>query len=551
MNVLLIMSDTFRRDHLAAYGVPAPWDRPGHEGEPFIETPNLDALARESALFDRFYVSSYPTVPCRYDLFSGRFGFTSRGWQPLEPEDVVLSELAGERGLTSMMIFDTPMLATDSYNYTRGFAGWDFVRGQHGDRYIVDPYQVTLPAKAHKVKSGTAPYLRNIMYRRGEEDWMCAQTCTRAMDWLERNRTRDDFVLWIDMWDPHEPFDAPDDLLGRYADPAFSGDRIIYPRYGRADYMTGSERDFVRASYAALAALVDRWTGRLLDKLAEVGLAENTLVVFLSDHGHLFGDHTLQGKPSGPLGKLYEVTTRVPLLVRHPHGVGAGTRVQGIAQHSDVLPTVLEFLDVPVPDGVHGRSLWPLIRGETESIRDFAVSGRYAPLAVAGQSARKVDAASFDGQAGLQTQGEPITLTTLEWTYMAPPVGLGGAELYHLPSDPDQLDNVIRERPEVAAELHGTLTRFLAEHGMDDDLLALYEPNDGTVIRTELLSPQTPLYVARSDDGLFAAFLEQRDANACFGPENVSTMPFADLRRDHPRALVHFDDQYYWAEDLA
>jgi arylsulfatase A-like enzyme len=545
------MSDTFRRDHLAAYGLPAPWSRPGHAGEPFIETPNLDALARQSAMFDRFYVSSYPTVPCRFDLFSGRYGFTHRGWQPLEPEDVILSELAGERGLTPMMIFDTPMLATDSYNFTRGFAGWDFVRGQHADRYIVDPVPITLPAKQHKVKSGTAAYLRNTAYRRGEEDWMCAQTCLRAMDWLERNRTRDDFVLWIDMWDPHEPFDAPADVLARYADPSFDGDRIIYPRYGRPDYMTEEERDFVRASYAALTTLVDRWTGRLLDKLAEVGLDENTLVVFVSDHGHLFGEHELQGKPSGPLGKLYEVTTRVPLLVRHPEGVGAGTRVQGIAQHTDLLPTVLEFLDVPVPHDVEGRSLWPLIRGEAGSVREFAVSGRYAPLAVAGQRARAVDASSFDGQAGLQTQGEPITLTTEEWTYIAPPVGLGGAELYHLPSDPGQNDNLIASRQEVAAELHGKLTAFLAEHGMDPDLLAVYQPNDGNFERTELLSPGTPLHVGRSADGLVAAFLEHADARSCFGDNEVRTTTFADLRRDHPRAIVHFDDQYYWAEDLA
>ena len=78
---------------------------------------------------------------------------------------------------------------------------------------------------------------------------------------------------------------------------------MIYPRYGRADYLTGAERDFVRASYAALVTAVDRWTGRLLEKLDAVGLARNTAVIFLSDHGHLFGDHDLQGKPSGPLEK--------------------------------------------------------------------------------------------------------------------------------------------------------------------------------------------------------------------------------------------------------
>jgi len=184
-NVIVLISDTFRADHLGAYGQTPPWQLRSP-----IRTPNLDHLAQQSALFDRCYVSSYPTVPCRYDLLTGRHGFPTRGWQPLERDDVVVSQLLADAGVTTMTIFDPPMLVTDSYNYTRGFDGWDFVRGQHADRYIVDPIDVTLPAAPHKVKGGTAAYLRNTAFRRGENDWMCAQTCTRAMDWLERSTRR-------------------------------------------------------------------------------------------------------------------------------------------------------------------------------------------------------------------------------------------------------------------------------------------------------------------------------------------------------------------------
>ena len=76
-NVVVLLNDSLRRDHVGAYRLPAPWPRAGHDGEPFIHTPNLDRLAAESALFDRFYCGSYPTVPCRYDLFCGRYGFPS------------------------------------------------------------------------------------------------------------------------------------------------------------------------------------------------------------------------------------------------------------------------------------------------------------------------------------------------------------------------------------------------------------------------------------------------------------------------------------------
>ncbi|MBC7238097.1 MAG: sulfatase-like hydrolase/transferase, partial [Chloroflexi bacterium] len=97
-NVILIMNDSLRRDHVNCYGVPAPWPRPGHEGEPFIRTPNLDRLATEAMLFDRFYIASYPTVPNRTDVYTGRYGFCYRGWQPLEPTDVILPEVVKRHG---------------------------------------------------------------------------------------------------------------------------------------------------------------------------------------------------------------------------------------------------------------------------------------------------------------------------------------------------------------------------------------------------------------------------------------------------------------------
>ena len=181
---------------------------------------------------------------------------------------------------------------------------------------------------------------------------------------------------------------------------------MIYPQYGRPDYLSPEEHDHVRALYAALVTLADRWLGHLLDKLAVTGLDEHTLVLHLTDHGHLFGDHQLQGKPGGPLGRLYEPTVHIPLLVRHPQGVGAGTRVPGLAQHVDILPTVLDFLGAPIPEGVEGHSLWPLIRGEQARVRDTAYSGRFpnelaAALGLSRNRAQQ--AAAFDGAAGIAT----------------------------------------------------------------------------------------------------------------------------------------------------
>ena len=553
-NVIVLMNDTLRRDHVAAYGLPAPWERPGHSGEPFIHTPNLDRLAAESAIFDRFYCASYPTIPCRYDLFTGRYGFPTRGWQPLEPDDVVLSEIVRAAGKLPMLIYDTPMLGNDSYNYTRGFSGFSFQRGQHGDRYNVDPVDPALPAAPHKLKNvaATKLYLRNSMERVYERDWMHGRTMSATFDWLERNRQRDDFVLWVDMWDPHEPFDAPSFDLDRYADPSFRGDSIIYPRYGRGDYMSAAERNQVRALYAGLVTAVDRWLGRLTERLDTLGLSRNTLLVHLTDHGHLFGDHDLQGKPTGPHGRLYEVTNRVPLMIRHPRGIGAGRRIAGLAQHPDLLPTILDFLEIKTPDGVQGRSLWPLIEGKSQSIRDYAVSGRFSRGA--GESPRQRagarEAAQFDGWAGGDQPGEPITITSEEWALVCP-LGVDGRELYHLPSDPDETRNVIAEHPDVAKRMHAAFVEFMGASGATDERIRLYtEPQP----RLQM-NPSAQLYAIRDTEGLWLAFPTEREAALCLVPplpaQSVEMVRFGDLLERQSRALVHLHEQYYRAEELA
>ncbi|MCH7987833.1 MAG: hypothetical protein IID46_01645 [Planctomycetes bacterium] len=115
------------------------------------------------------------------------------------------------------------------------------------DAWRTDPGPYREFAAPHKLKSADAIqlYLRNIKGRQFEDEWMAGKTVKTAMEWLDRNHTRADFYLYVDMWDPHEPFDAPATDMARYADPDYSGDWIIYPAYGRATYMSNPERDHV------------------------------------------------------------------------------------------------------------------------------------------------------------------------------------------------------------------------------------------------------------------------------------------------------------------
>ena len=280
MNVVLIVNDSFRRDHLGCYG------------NAWIETPDLDRFAQRAAVFEQCYTASYPTVPHRWDLSTGRFGFPFRGWQPLDADDVTLAQILGQHGMHTQMIWDTPMLDMHDYNYTRGFKGVYFVHGQKGDPWITNPsLPIRMPAQPYKIKSPSslASYLRNHYGRQHERQCCVARTFSAAIEWLETNYTHESFFLYLDMWDPHEPFDCPGYDYGLYADPNYDGDRMMYPQYGRPTYMTEQEHKNAKALYAGNITLVDRWVGHFLDMAERLGLFKNTLIIWTTDHGHLFG----------------------------------------------------------------------------------------------------------------------------------------------------------------------------------------------------------------------------------------------------------------------
>jgi len=195
VNFLVIVSDTFRRDHLGCYG------------NTWISTPNLDRFAAESLIFDRFYTGSFPTIPHRRDLFTGRFSFTYADWGPLPTTEVTLAQLLGEAGYVSYMVFDTPHLNNNGCWFDRGFSAWNWIRGQEGDRFRTDPIDVELPCEPEKLRGKarqvTEQYLRNTADRRSEEDYFAPMTMREAIRWLEKNGSREKFYLYVDTFDPH------------------------------------------------------------------------------------------------------------------------------------------------------------------------------------------------------------------------------------------------------------------------------------------------------------------------------------------------------------
>jgi arylsulfatase A-like enzyme len=543
MNVILLVNDSFRRDHLGCYG------------NPCIRTPNLDQFAQHAAVFEQCYIASYPTVPHRWDLSTGRFGFPFRGWQPLGASDVTLAQVLSQHGMHTQMIWDTPMLAADDYNYTRGFNGVYFVHGQKGDPWITNPsLPIRMPAQPHKIKSPSslATYLRNHFQRQHERQYCVARTLTAAKEWLEVNYQHESFLLYVDMWDPHEPFDCPWYDHALYADPEYRGDLMLYPQYGRPTYMTEEEHANARALYAGNVTLVDRWVGDFLDMAERLGLFSNTLIIWTTDHGHLFGEHGLQGKPGATLGMLYEVTTRIPLLVHHPEGLGAGSRARGIVQPPDIFRSILDLLGIRCPPGVQGRSFWPSVTGEGQSTHRYAFSSRFPPRA-GDPTYAAVEGAAFDGWVGSGRTVEPSTVTSDEWAYICAPHGMP-PELYDLKSDPGQERNVIDHHPQVAREMRTAWIDFLQSHGAPETRMRPFlEANVDVQVATG-----RQLFAFRDDRGQWIAFSTEREARAwayrCDSPgepRDVERTTFGALLDDNPKNLIHLFDQYYWAQDLA
>ena len=468
MNAILIVSDTFRYDHLGCYG------------NEWINTPNLDKFAEKSTVFDRAYAASFPTVPHRHDVYTGKYTFTYSDWAPLPKNEIVLPQLLQQAGCVTQLIVDTPHMVKDGFNYDRGFDGWLWIRGQENDRYMTAPTEVKLPCQPGKLRRKgitTTQYLRNVSNRQSERDYFVAQTMTAAAKWLELNHDQHkSFFLHVDTFDPHEPWDPPRWYVDMY-DSGYEGKEVIYPVYGPCNYLTAEELKHCRALYAGEVTLVDRWVGMLLKKITDLGLLDDTSVIFTSDHGFYHGEHGLIGKSViapmvGGSCPLYEEVAHVPLVGYLPDADG-GEHCQALVQPPDLTATILELMGAKKQDSMQGKSLLPLLRGEEVAWRDFAVT---SPSIIHGP-----------------VSGQRITVTTKEWVLiysgqvdeaLADNPGrrmnfgrlekLAGNvenELYSLAGDPKQQKNVFDEERDVAERLHSKLVEFLRGAGTREELL--------------------------------------------------------------------------------
>ena len=364
MKVVFILFDSLNRNALSCYNEAAP------------HTPNFDRLANRGTRFQNHYVGSLPCMPARRDLLTGRLNFLHRSWGPVEPYDVCFPSLLRQRSVYTHLI-------SDHYHYwEQGGCGYhneyssaEFVRGQERDLWkaMVEPPTVRFREKYHRMLSDAARRFPNMVNRefiRDEAQFPIVQCVDLALEFLQLNHKADNWLLQLELFDPHEPFTAPARFRKNLAT-QYDGPVLDWPLYDKLQ-LSDAEADELRANYLALVAMCDHYLGKLLDAMDDLALWQDTAIILTTDHGFLLGEKSWWGKNRMP---AWDPIAHIPLLLHHPHfSPGGSYQAQCLTQCLDVTTTLLDLFDVTPPATMEGNSLLPAMT-ESCTVRDHALFG--------------------------------------------------------------------------------------------------------------------------------------------------------------------------------
>jgi arylsulfatase A-like enzyme len=415
-------------------------------------------------IFENHYAAGFPTMPARADFFTGKFSFTSFGWEPLPKDEIVLAQYLSDSGYHTAGIVDTPYYIRKEMNYDRGFQCFLCIPGQ---------------AYSHR----EFDLIRSAWRAHYETDRFAAVTIQTAANWLVQNVDKD-FFLFIDTWDPHEPWDPPDWYIKLY-EPNYDGTGHKGPVYGYYQDFGLTENDIKRAlaCYAGEISLVDRWIGYFLEILDFMNKMKDTIIIFTSDHGFyfgekggLFGKMLLAKKPDGSIDKnswdktpLYDEITHVPLMIYSPKY--SGGRTKALTSAIDIMPTILELTGVAVSRDIHGHSLVPILKNSKATGREFVVTS--APLCNRGDTTRVVD-----DRNRTFVNIQMTTITNTQWSLLYS-TAKEPKMLFNLINDPSQNNNVIDKNREEAERLHKQYFNMLKKCNVKETLLESRRCLDG------------------------------------------------------------------------
>ncbi len=363
MKAIMVMFDSLNRKYLECYG-----------GD-FAKTPNFKRLAEKSVTFNNCYAGSLPCMPARRELHTGRYNFLHRSWGPMEPFDLSMPEILDRNGVHTHLVSDhTHYWEDGGATYHTRYSTWEGVRGQEGDPWkgiagvIEDLDPNVIRHEGYRGKLYRQDNINRTFIKK-EEDYSQVQTFQLGLEFIERNKERDNWFLQIETFDPHEPFFSCERFKQMYPH-EYHGERFDWPDYAPVK-QTPEEVEHVRYEYAALLSMCDEQLGKVLDKMDEYDMWKDTMLIVNTDHGYLLGDHGYWAKNYMP---LYEEIVHLPFFIYDPRCGKQGERRESIVQTIDIPATLLGFFGVNIPHRMTGFDLKKTI-SEDKSIRDEALFG--------------------------------------------------------------------------------------------------------------------------------------------------------------------------------
>ena len=435
-NVLVIMADDLNDDM-------------GTFGDPIVKTPNIDRLASRGVRFDRAYTQFPLCSPSRVSLLTGLRPDTTgvhdlvTDFRTVLPDVLTLPQMFKRNGYLTARVGKIYHYGNPGQIGTSGLddpASWDvFVnpKGIDKDEEAV----LTNLTPGRQLGSALAYYASPAPDEAHTDGKVAAETIAL----LEKNKDRP-FFIGAGFYRPHCPFIAPKKYFDLYPSekipiPKTAGDPLTDPlaRWFTMPAHWGvdpeGQREAIRAYYASITFL-DANVGRVLDALDRLKLTDNTIVLFMSDHGYFLGERGQWMKQS-----LFDRSARTPLIMSGP-GVAARNRsTSRVVEFLDVYPTIADLARLTPPHGLHGRSLMPLLRNPNAEW----------PHAALTQVRRGAPQSTFMG----------YSVRTERWRYTEWDEGKRGVELYDETNDPDEMRNLAADpaHSNTVAEMRELLRR--------------------------------------------------------------------------------------------
>jgi len=423
-NIVIVVLDSVRRDHLSAYGYPR------------NTTPNIDRLAEASVVFRNAYAASSWTIPSHASLFTGLYPSAHRAdfdTRYLDARHATLASVASGRGYRTAC-FTANGFISHHTNLDHGF-------GESVDVRRLGPFKKGLLGRASR-----SAYRR--WHNMAGRDRGSARLTRLAKAWLADSSPGAPFLLFLNYMDCHLPYNLRTADRYRFVDPRNRKRADAVPQdpfaiMARGEKLSEGQLRDLKSLYDGALFHLDLQVGALVQELDRLHLADNTVLIVTADHGESFGEHGLLDHQYG----LYEHLIAVPLVVRLPGEDRAGEEISEIVQHTDLMPTVAGWVGASSPDALKGTT--PLFGSER---REWAISEYLVPnLPTLLRRAPDADVSGFD-RAFRAIRDERYKLV----------VSRGGdANLYDLQEDPLESTDVSGAHPARADALRQQLETLL------------------------------------------------------------------------------------------